>query len=323
MPYKSDTDKADRTTGSPGFPEVVLIDNTSACNLRCSMCDHVNIRKHRKIEKMPWDLYTRIIDEIAAERPTARIWQIFYGDPFLLLDMPQRIRYSKEKGCTDVVLNTNGVLMSPEKALPLIQAGLDAMYVGVDAANAETYDKIRVGGDFQRTVNNVLAYRDLLRELGHPRQQLYVQFVVSDLNEHETDQFRDFWTDNGVNVKIRPRVSWAGLIDAPNLLPNDQITRKPCYWLMRTINICTDGRVAFCSADPHCRVPCGNVREHSIRTLWNTQLKTYRDMHTSGRWHELPTMCAECKDWQSAYAEFFPPDDAGATDAPAECAAEC
>ena len=105
MGYHSDIDKADRNSGSLGFPEVVLVDNTSACNLRCSMCDHLNIRQHRKIEKMPWDLYTQIIDEIAHERPSARIWQIFYGDPFLLLDMPQRIQYSKDQGCTDVLLD--------------------------------------------------------------------------------------------------------------------------------------------------------------------------------------------------------------------------
>lgn len=312
MSYHSDTDLATRVTQSEGFPEVVLIDNTSACNLRCSMCDHVNIRKYRKIEIMPEALYHRIIDEIARERPDARIWEIYYGDPFLLKTMPQRVQYAKDKGCTDVVLNTNGVLMTRERAQPLIEAGLDAIYVGIDAASAETYDKIRVGGNFEQAVANVLTYRDLLKEHGHPDQQLYVQYVISDLNEHETEDFRRFWTKHGVNVKIRPRVSWAGLIDAPNLRSNDEVERKPCYWLMRTINICTDGRVALCSADTHCRVTCGNVYDESIKTIWNTTLKAYRDMHTQKRWEELPEMCAGCRDWQSAYAEFFAPIEAEA-----------
>jgi len=267
MRYQNDVTKVDRITASEDFPAVVLIDNISACNLRCSMCDHVNIRRYRRIEVMPWDLYRRIIDEIAVESPDSRVWQIFYGDPFLLKDMPQRVRYAKQAGLTDVVLNTNGVLMTPERALPLIQAGLDAMYVGIDAASAETYAKIRVGGDFEAVVRNTLAYRDLLRRHGRPGQQLFVQYVVADINEHETDAFRRFWTGHGVNVKIRPRVSWAGLIEAHNLRPNQELERKPCYWLMRTINICTDGRVAFCSADPHCRVPCGNVRTHTIKEL--------------------------------------------------------
>ncbi|MBU0617859.1 MAG: radical SAM protein [Planctomycetes bacterium] len=305
MAYKSDTDKADRITESAGFPAVVLIDNTSACNLRCSMCDHVNIKHYRKIETMKWDLYAKIIDEIARESPDSRIWQIFYGDPFLLKDMPERIRYAKDQGLTDVVLNTNGVLMTEQRSRPLIEAGLDAIYVGVDAATKESYDQIRVGGDFDAVVANVLTYRDLLRQHGRPEQKIFVQYVVSDINEHETDEFREFWAERNVDVKIRPRVSWAGLIDAPNLQPNEQVQRRPCYWLMRTINICTDGRVAFCSADPHCRVPCGAVRTHSIKELWAGQLREYRKMHAEGRFDELPEMCRECMDWQSAYAEFF------------------
>ena len=310
MGYTSDTGKVDRTTESGEFPGVVLIDNCSACNLRCSCCDHKNIKHYRKIELMSWNLHARIIDEIAVENPHARVWEIFYGDPFLVKDMPQRIAYAKSKGLSDVVLNTNGVLMTAARSRPLIEAGLDAMYVGLDAASKESYDRIRVGGDFEAVIENILTYRDLLREHGRPRQKLFVQYVVCDINEHETETFREFWAARGVNVKVRPRISWGGLIDAPNLRPNDQIERKPCYWLMRTINICTDGRVAFCSADPHCRVPCGSVAEHSIKQLWQGRLQEYRAMHAQGRFDELPEMCRQCLDWQSTYAVFYEAPDA-------------
>ena len=304
MGYKSDIQKADRGIESVGFPGVILIDNTSICNLRCSMCDHVNIKKYRKMENMSHELYTKIIDEIAVENPNARVWQIFYGDPFILKEMPERIKYAKDKGLTDVVLNTNGVLMTADKAEAVIKAGLDAIYVGIDAATEETYNQIRVGGDFNKAVNNVLKYRDLLAEHGNPNQKIFVQYVVSDINDSETEMFREFWQKEGVNVKVRPRVSWAGLIEAKNLQPNENVNRKPCYWLMRTINICTDGRIAFCSADPHCRVACGDIKTQTIKEAWAGQLKVYRDMHKECRFNELPEMCRECKDWQSAYAEY-------------------
>lgn len=305
MSYQSDISKADRTTESRDFPSVVLIDNCSACNLRCSCCDHKNIKHHRAIELMDWELYVKLIDEIAVENPHARIWNIFYGDPFLVKDMPARVKYAKDKGCADVVLNTNGVLMTPERSRPLIEAGLDAIYVGIDAFREETYDKIRVGGDYRKVVENTLMYRDLLRQFGRPGQRLYVQYVVCDLNEEQTGDFRRFWSDNGVNVKVRPRISWAGLIDAPNLRPNAEVERRPCYWLMRTMNICTDGRVAFCSCDTHCRVPCGNVRESTMKRIWNGPMRAYRRLHEEGRYEELPPLCANCMDWQSAYAEFI------------------
>ncbi len=175
------------------FPAVILIDNCSACNLACSMCDHKNIKNYRNIQIMARELYDKIVDEIAKERPDARVWNIFFGDPFLCKDMADRVRYAKkDRGLRDVVLNTNGVLMTRERSLPLIEAGLDAMYVGVDAATKTTYDQIRVGGDHEKVVSNVLGYRDLIRTHGHLGQKIFVQFVVSDINEHETEAFRIF-----------------------------------------------------------------------------------------------------------------------------------
>ncbi|MHB8067016.1 MAG: radical SAM/SPASM domain-containing protein [Desulfobaccales bacterium] len=304
MPAKSDHRRADRTAEAEDFPRVILLDNCNACNLRCSMCDHQNVKKFRKIQLMDLKLYQRLIDEIARENPGARVWEIFFGDPFMCRDMAARIRYAKERGLKDVVLNSNGVLMTPRRARAVIEAGLDAMYVGIDAATEETYNRIRVGGDFSKAVAQTLGYRDLLLKYGTDRQKLFVQFVVSELNESEVESFTAFWTRAGVNVKIRPKVSWAGLVEANNLQANAALERRPCYWLMQTINICADGEVALCAVDVHCRVKCGNAREHTIKELWHAQLQEYRRLHKEGRFDDLPEMCRECPDWQSGYADY-------------------
>jgi len=303
--YKSNLGKVKRIEEAVDFPKVILLDNTSACNLRCSMCDHRNITKYRKIQMMDMGLYKKIIDEIAVEKPSARIWEIFFGDPFLCRDMPERISYAKDKGCEDVVLNTNGVLMKAEWSRQYIEAGLDAIYVGIDAANKETYEQIRIGGDFEKAVQNVIAYRDLLKNYGKPSQKLFVQFVVSEVNEEEVEVFKRFWNEKEVNVKIRPKISWAGLVKAENLIDNETIQRRPCYWLMQTMNICADGRVALCSVDLHCRVPSGDVTQKSLKEVWKDGvLSKYRNMHSEGRYEELPEMCRLCSDWQSAYADY-------------------
>jgi MoaA/NifB/PqqE/SkfB family radical SAM enzyme len=301
---RSDISKADRVSEASEFPKVILIDNCNACNLQCSMCDHKNMKRYRKVQLMDMGLYKKIIDEIAIENPEARVWQIFFGEPFLCRDMARRIQYAKDKGLKDVVLNSNGVMMTEERARTVIQAGLDVMYVGIDAATANIYNQIRIGGNFRKAADNVLKYRDLLQIYGNGRQKLFVQFVVSDINEHEVEDFKAFWKKNGVNIKIRPKVSWAGLVDATNLQDNEKVLRKPCYWLMRTINICADGVVALCSVDVHCRVQCGDVKTQSIKEVWQGKLKEYRAMHREVRFVELPEMCLECADWQSAYADF-------------------
>ncbi len=304
MSYKSKISKAVRIEESYNFPKVVLIDNCNYCNLRCSMCDHANIRNYRKSQIMDIDLYKKIIDEIAVENKEVRVWEVFFGDPFLCMDIDKRIIYAKEKGLTDVVLNSNGVLMTPDKSESMIKSGLDSMYIGIDAASKEVYDQIRIGGNYNKTVKNVLNYKELLVKYGRAEQKLFVQFVESEINESEVEAFKQYWLSHDINVKIRPKISWAGLIKASNLRGNNLVERKPCYWLMQTMNICADGRVALCSVDVHCRVDCGNVTDSSMKELWQDKLKEYRTMHNNCYFDDLPEMCRNCSDWQSAYADF-------------------
>src|SRR4030042_2163614 len=122
------------------FPKVVLIDTISYCNLRCSMCVHKDMTRKKGI--MRWDLLTKIIDEIAEVDKNARVWMVFFGEALIMkkkrhtiFDM---IVYAKEKGLTDVVLNSNANLLDDESAMGLIAAGLVALYIGIDAFKPET-----------------------------------------------------------------------------------------------------------------------------------------------------------------------------------------
>ncbi len=291
------------------FPHSISIDSTSACNLRCSMCDHVHIKEYRKIETMPFALYTRLIDEIATERPQSRVWLVFFGEPFLCQDMPQRIAYAKKQGLQDVVLNSNGTLITEQKARAYIEAGLDALYVGVDALTQETYAKMRIGGNLASVISNVQLYAELLQKAGKPEQKIFVQFITTEHNAHEVTDFKAFWAAHNIAVKVRPKVSWGGLVDAGNLNASLQAHRLPCYWMLHTMVVGSDGSVHLCAVDVHGRVLCGSVLSHSMKELWqNGPLASYRHMHLGGDYEKLPDICRQCMDWQSAYADFHLPN---------------
>ncbi|MBI5682887.1 MAG: radical SAM protein [Deltaproteobacteria bacterium] len=166
------------------FPKVVLIDTISFCNLICSMCVHPDMKRKKGI--MPWKLYTNIIDEIAETDKNVRVWDVFFGEALILkkrkptiFDM---IAYAKEKGLTDVVINSNANLLDKEAATDLIKCGLDAIYVGIDAFKPETYAKLRVGGNYDKTVKNVINLLSLKKELHASNPKVFVQFVEMDIN---------------------------------------------------------------------------------------------------------------------------------------------
>lgn len=286
------------------FPSVVLIDTISYCNLKCSMCPHVHMR--RKPGIMSWNLYRKIIDEIALENPEAQIWITFFGEGLILKDLPEKIRYAKDSGLKHIDFNSNGNLLNYENSKQLIEAGLDRLLVGIDAFEPETYAKNRVGGDLNKAVEGVLTYHKLLKEIGRDGQSVCVQFVEMENNRGEMKKFIDFWNAQGVPVKVRPMISWAGKVEAANLKQDMQ--RLPCYWAMNTINITDTGEIALCSVDLECEVPMGNIRDRTIKEAWKSKLRVFRELHRSGQWDKLPEKCRNCMDWQSGYAMYAEPE---------------
>jgi len=295
-----------RLKDAGSFPKVILIDTISYCNLRCSMCVHKEMVRKKGI--MPWNLFTKIIDEIAEVDKNVRVWMVFFGEALLLkrktpsiFDM---IAYAKSKGLTDVVLNSNGNLLDHKAAKGLIESGLDAIYIGIDAFKPETYAKVRVGGNYEKTVNNVVNLIELKRQMNSENPKVFVQFVEMDINTNEKEDFIKFWAAKGAIVKIRPKVSWAGMINAPNLILGNE-ERWPCYWAMQTISITDTGKVVTCAVDLDAKYVAGDVNEKPLKEIWNGGLKKLRHLHISKKFEDLPEICRDCKDWQSARADYY------------------
>jgi radical SAM protein with 4Fe4S-binding SPASM domain len=298
--------KQGRLEDAGDFPKVILIDTVSYCNLKCSMCFHREMKRKKGI--MSWKLFTKIVDEIAEVDKDARVWMVFFGEALIIKKRRptifEMIVYAKSKGLTDVVLNSNANLMDEDASKRLIDSGLDAIYIGIDAFTPETYSQIRVGGNYERTVENVVTLLRLKETLNAEKPEVFVQFVEMESNKHEKEAFMKFWTEQGAIVKIRPMVSWAGMVEAPNLvLENDE--RWPCYWAMRTMSITDIGKVVTCAVDLDAQFIAGDVNTASLKEIWQGKLKELRQLHLSKRFDELPENCKHCRDWQSARADYY------------------
>ena len=271
------------------FPKVVLIDTISYCNLRCSMCVHSEMTRKKGI--MSWNIFKKIIDEIAETDKNIRVWMVFFGEALILKRKKptifEMITYAKSKGLTDVVLNSNGNLLDNEAARGLIESGLDAIYIGIDAFKPETYAKVRVGGNYKKTVGNVINLINLKKQMNSEHPVVHAQFVEMDINKDEKEDFIEFWKAYGAIAKIRPKVSWAGKIAAPNLILGNE-DRWPCYWAMQTMSITDTGKVVTCAVDLDAKFVAGDISTHSLKEVWNGRLKDMRHLHISGRFDTLP-----------------------------------
>jgi MoaA/NifB/PqqE/SkfB family radical SAM enzyme len=153
-----------------------------ACNLRCVMC--------------PW----REMAKEAANKGimTEEIWQSIRpylsqaqsidftggGEPLLQPRLAKWIGEAKAAGCETGFLS-NGLLLNEEKLEKILEAGIDWICISMDGANAEIYNKIRVGSDFERVCRNV-ANIARLRDNHQPKTM--INFVLMGMNFHQMEE---------------------------------------------------------------------------------------------------------------------------------------
>jgi MoaA/NifB/PqqE/SkfB family radical SAM enzyme len=285
------------------FPQDIAVETTGFCNLKCAMCS--NDKMKRKKGNMSWRLFIKIVEEIAVmQSEKTRLWLCFYGEPLMSrgggCDIADRVWFAKAKGVKNVVMNSNMNLMTPEVAKDLVLNGLNSIFVGLDAATEDVYAQIRSGGNFEKVVGNVLDYKAALDKYGKPNQQIVIQFIDMPLNHHQREDVAEFWHRHGIEVKVRPFVTWQ---DSNGLELKKESLRLPCHWLMNVLPITSDGCAVWCGCDYDGNGICGNLNEDTIKNLWKVK-KEHRLLHLEGRWSELPDFCRNCGDWQGALATY-------------------
>ena len=162
---------AQRERTAEADPVCLYLEVTNRCNLLCETCP----RTFETLEPpadMSWALFTRIVDQYPN---IARVVLHGVGEPMLVKDLPRMIRYLKDRG-TYVLFNTNGTLLQQKKFQGLIDCGLDELRVSLDAADRETYAKVRGKDFFQRIVRDVGKFIAYQNEIGatFPRVSLWL-----------------------------------------------------------------------------------------------------------------------------------------------------
>src|SRR5262249_31884597 len=149
------------------MPVCLYLETTNRCNLLCTTCPRTYADLHPPAERS-WDLFTSSIEQLPRlQRPVLH----GVGEPMLVKHLPRMVSYLKERGVY-VLFNTNGTVLNERNGRALIEAGLDELRVSLDAANAQTYRKVRGKNYFDRILRNVKAFRALQEREGHAKPRV-------------------------------------------------------------------------------------------------------------------------------------------------------
>ncbi|MEE9543363.1 MAG: radical SAM protein, partial [Thermodesulfobacteriota bacterium] len=104
------------------FPTDLLVETIAECNLECIMCPQKKLTRAKG--EMSFELWKKIVDEVAEKSPDTRIWPALMGEPLLLGDMLfKMIKYAVDKDIY-VALNTNLMVFEESMLDAFLDCGL-------------------------------------------------------------------------------------------------------------------------------------------------------------------------------------------------------
>lgn len=295
-------------------PLHIFLESASPCNLRCPMCPTGVGAITRKHGYLNLDLAEKLANELKHQPKQVGLW--LGGEPLLHKDLAEIIRVLAVKDLP-VAMHTNATRLTPERSRELIEAGLKWISFSFDGFSREEYAKLRVGGDYDETLGNIMAFLRLKQDLKSETPHVVIQMVHPPNDENDglgpppatpeevIKLFEGLPVDEYHSLLAH---AWSGQLEGPQVAPNRYGVgqRMACRLPYTDLTIAWNGDVVSCCGDLDSANILGNFRDENLYDLWNNEhfQKFRRDMHT----HEIESrpLCGTCERiWTNPHRNDF------------------
>lgn len=323
-----------KLTGKAPFLWDIEMETTTACYLKCIMCEHTYwpdksyLNQHLSLES-----FMNVIDSIPSLR-----WINLTGEgsSFLNPDFPAMVRYCKSKGIY-VDFSHDFFKLDEQQMRDLVRWGVDRIYWSVDGTTRETYEKVRVGSNFETVKSNIRRLVNIKKEYGSPLPEICFRFCFFKDNAHEVDlipdflaslveDVKDYGDDPSINIvallEFEQTKDWAVEI-SPEIVAITNRRSKTLgftnYWSHVThvesekapMDYCTYWSEPYIMITGHV-VPCcgvmmsnkrpnlerlafGNIHEQPLEETWNNDYyREFRKMVVNPK-APVPEVCVGCR----------------------------
>ncbi len=270
-------------TQSPWF---ISIEPANFCQLHCPECpvgqSSGNKHTHNFINNL-------IVKKLIEELKSTLMHVIFYfqGEPLLNKELPEMIRYVHDSNIYTSV-STNAQLLSSEISKKLVLSGLDKLIVSVDGTSQEVYEKYRVGGSLEKTLQGIRHVVEWKKKLRSVTPVIEIQFLVLSINQHQmpdmkrlkkelgadkltfkTAQLYDFENGNELLTTKKKYARYEKRKDGKYHIKSSQANRCWRLWSGAVIN--TSGEVLPCCFDKNSDFSFGNITGKSFEECWHSK----------------------------------------------------
>lgn len=254
------------------YPSNLILDIHSYCNARCKVCPYPHMSKKLSMGFMEEDLFKKIVDEFALIAKSHRIrGHILFcnmGEPFVDPNIFDKIKYVLNAGLK-LIIQTNAYLLTPDRTDKLVSSGFKGrIYISCHGITPSVYTHI-MGLNIDKTLNNI----NYLIE-HYPRNQVQIRAISYRWPIGEVIKVKRFWKERGISVKIFLPNSRTGLVsDCVSWkwkYPGNKLRGCKKTLPLRDMVISFNGDAVLCCEDMGRNVVLGNLNEHSIIEVWNS-----------------------------------------------------
>lgn len=285
-------------------PFVVMIDPSSACNLKCKFCptgDPLIIKASGRWQGfMRPELFQKIISDLDLFPDPIKTLRLYKeGDPLVNPFFPELVEIARNgKNVRFIDTTTNGLLLKNNLSDKIIASGIDQINISINGLTSEQYKfytKREI--NFERLVDEI-AYLYSIRG----KCEIYVKCISEHLTDAEKEKFFEIF--GGISDRIfleHLQPNWPDFsfdyIQADYKVGHYGQPAKDkdvCPYIFYMMVINSDGTVSACVQDWGHKLIVGDCRIESVKDIWDgAKLHSLRLTHLRRKRCDLG-VCKSC-----------------------------
>lgn len=265
------------------FPHTIEIELTNDCNFSCIHCNRNNM--DREVGYLSLELFKKLVDEIS-NYPISLLRFVGEGEPSIHPELRQIMEYVSSKPFP-VEFTTNGTLFDKYSPQEILSWNIDILGISVDGLDKNTYEKIRLNGDYNNLKQNVINFHQArkCKNTAYPliciRNVIFPSYSPVHMND-----FSSNWKKFSDQVTFNTYHSYKK--------QENTVSNKRCTMFFFYCPVRWDGSIHFC-AYQHIfgnSFAIGNIADNDLRTIWlGRRLKVVRRQHRNLNFSQTCEVC--------------------------------
>lgn len=188
-------------------PIFMQIEPSNYCNQKCIYCPRQGALTDINNANLSLDEFKQIIGKLPAVKG---IMLSGIGEPLLNKDLFEMIRYAKSRGIK-MQTTTNMTLITPEVAHEIVKSGLDELFVSMDSAIPEIYQKLRCM-PIEAALKGLKNLTEARKELGvlNKKPKILINAVFNDATKDldNTKKLIDLAKEHHLILRMKSLRNW-------------------------------------------------------------------------------------------------------------------